>query len=109
MLIRYYLDEHIFAYAAVTLRERGIDTLTTVEAGNLGLSDPEQLAFAAREGRVIVTRDRDYLVMHSQAVPHAGIVRWHSKRPSESHLIEKLITLWRTHTAEEMLGRVMFV
>lgn len=108
MLIRYYLDEHLFAYAADALRKRGIDTLTTAEAGNLENSDEEQLAFAAQEGRVIVTRDRDFLVMNSQGVPHAGIVRWHSKHQSHGGLVVKLIALWRTHTAEEMVGRVEY-
>jgi predicted nuclease of predicted toxin-antitoxin system len=108
MLIRYYLDEHIFAAVASALRQRGIDTLTTAEAGNLANSDEQQLAFAAAESRVLVTRDKDYLIMHSQGVPHAGIVRWHSKHQSYRELFFKLIALWRTHTAEEMVGRVEY-
>ena len=108
MLIRYYFDEHIFADAATALRHRNIDVLTTAEAGNLRASDEEQLAFAASHGRVLVTRDSDYLILHSQGVQHAGIVRWHSKNQSHSYLIKQLIGLWRTHKAEEMVGRIEF-
>ena len=108
MLIRYYFDEHIFADAASALRHRHIDVLTTAEAGNLRASDQEQLAFAASQGRVLVTRDSDYLILHSQGVSHAGIVRWHSKNQSHSYLIKKLIALWRMHKAEEMIGRIEF-
>lgn len=108
MLLRYYLDEHIFDEAAQALRKRGIDVLTTHEAGNIQNSDEEQLAFATANSRVIVTRDKDYLILNSQGVPHAGIVRWHSKHQSHGELIVKLITLWRSHTAEEMVGRVEY-
>lgn len=40
---------------AKTLRERGFDALTTAEVGMLGKSDPEQLEFAAAQGRAILT------------------------------------------------------
>ncbi len=102
------MDEHIFDDATHALRKRGIDALTTSEAGNIQNSDEEQLAFATQHGRVLVTRDKDFLILHSQGVSHAGIVRWHSKHQSHSELINKLIALWRTHTAEEMVGRVEY-
>jgi hypothetical protein len=37
------------------LRERGVVALTAAEAGMLGASDEEHLAFALREERVIFT------------------------------------------------------
>jgi hypothetical protein len=51
--IRLYLDEDAMA-AAVTagLRLRGIDVLTTLEAGLLNQADEDQLAFAASLSRV---------------------------------------------------------
>lgn len=39
------------------LGEHGIDCLSTQAAGNLGLSDNEQLVFAGREQRTILTFD----------------------------------------------------
>lgn len=108
MLIRYYLDEHIFADAAVALRTRGIDALTTLEAGHVGFSDEQQLAFAASEERIMVTRDRDFVTLHHQGIQHAGIARWGRKHASHSYLITKLIALWRTQTAEEMRGRIEY-
>ncbi len=108
MLIRYYLDEHIFAEAAVALSSRGIDALTTFAAGHTGFSDEQQLAFAASEGRVLVSRDRDFVTLHNQGVQHSGIVRWGRKHASHSYLITSLIALWRTQTAEEMRGRIEY-
>ncbi len=37
--IKYYTDEHIPTAVVEGLRRRGIDTLTTVEAGLLGAAD----------------------------------------------------------------------
>ena len=46
------------------LRRRGIDVLTAQDAGRCGTPDPDQLTFAAAEGRVLVTFDTDFLALH---------------------------------------------
>ncbi len=46
--VKFYTDEHSANAIAEGLRRRGVDALTTVEAGMLGASDEEQLAFAAQ-------------------------------------------------------------
>ena len=38
-----YLDEHVQIGLAEALKARGVDVLTTQEAGNVGVSDLEQL------------------------------------------------------------------
>jgi len=75
VLIRYYFDEHIFADAATALRHRNIDVLTTAEAGNLRATDEEQLAFATSRGRVLITRDNDYLILQTQGDKNPGLDR----------------------------------
>ena len=62
--IRFYFDQHVQGAVAAGLRQNGVDVLTAQEAGRCGLSDPDQLAFAAAEGRVMVTFDSDYLALH---------------------------------------------
>jgi hypothetical protein len=60
-----YVDEDVTEYIAPPLRTRGHDTRTTTEAGNKGFKDPRQLAFAAREGRVLITANRfDFILLH---------------------------------------------
>lgn len=56
-VLRYYLDEHIDPAISKGLRMRGIDVLTTEEAGRAhqGLTDSDQLAYAAAQERVLVT------------------------------------------------------
>ena len=71
--IRFYTDEHSANAIAQGLRRRGVDVLTTYEAGMLGASDEEQLAFAQRENRVIFTQDEDFLRLDATGVEHVGI------------------------------------
>jgi len=72
--IPFYLDEHLPRAVAKGLRVRAIDVLTVPEAGLLGASDVEQLAFARLQNRTIVTQDDDFLRLHASGIPHAGIV-----------------------------------
>lgn len=74
--LRYYFDEDMHPAIAGQLRARGIDVLTTAEAGRAGrgVTDQDQLAFATAHGRVLVTRDRDFIVLASRKALHVGII-----------------------------------
>ncbi len=77
--MKLYLDEDLSPRIAENLRKRGVDALSAHDMGNIQLSDREQLAFAAREGRCLVTRNvRHFVVLSQDAIarqePHAGII-----------------------------------
>ncbi len=77
--MKLYLDEDIPAAVAPALRRHGLDVVTTVEAGNGGASDPEQLEWASRQGRTMVTRTaRDYIPLARTRLQehraHPGII-----------------------------------
>ena len=55
------------------LRRRGIDVTTTADAGLLGAGDPDHIAFAVANGRVIFSNDPDFLRLHDEGVEHPGI------------------------------------
>ena len=60
-----YVDEDVTEDISPLLRTRGHDSLTTTEAGNKGYKDPRQLAFASREGRVLIAANRfDFIMLH---------------------------------------------
>lgn len=107
--IRYHLDEHMDAAVAVGLRRRGINVTTTVEAGLMRASDPEQLAFALGQQRVFITRDRRILASVGQLGPHAGIVIARSGRGTIGPTVLALTHLHRTVTAEEMQSRIEYL
>ena len=58
MRIRFYLDEDVPSSFAQALSNGGVDAETTQSTGNTGRSDSEQLLFASREERVILTHNK---------------------------------------------------
>ena len=77
--MKLYLDEHVHLTLATLLHAHGIDCLTTRDAGNLGLSDDEQLSFSTHDGRAIVSfNHRDFLQLaiqwQARGLSHAGII-----------------------------------
>jgi len=107
--IRDHLDEHVAPAVAAGLRRRGVDVTTTVEAGLIGASDEQQLAFATENDRVLVTRDRHFLVLASQGLSHAGIAFWRSNRRGIGQLVLDLTLLWRVYEADDMTTRVEYL
>jgi len=82
---------------------------TTNETGLNAATDEEHLAFARDEGRVVVTHDSDFLRLHNQGVPHAGIVYCHLRERTIGQLLRALTRVSRCRTPEDMRGRVEFV
>jgi predicted nuclease of predicted toxin-antitoxin system len=65
--MKFYLDEHIPLTVAAVLQARGIDCVTTRDAGNLGCSDEAQLTFATSQGRAIFTLNhKDFFLLARQ-------------------------------------------
>lgn len=61
----FYLDEPVAEGQAVPLRRLGHDAVTTRAVGSKGQSDVQQLLYAARTGRILITYDlRDYPMLH---------------------------------------------
>lgn len=107
--LRFHLDEHVAQAVAEGLRRRGIDVTTTHDAGLSSASDVEHMAYALHEGRVIVTNDDDFLRMNGEGVRHAGIAYYDQERHSIGYLVRRLVALWETLTAEEMIDRVQYI
>jgi predicted nuclease of predicted toxin-antitoxin system len=75
--LRFLLDEDLNPTAAEVARGLGLDVVSVHEIDRLGLSDEEQLRFAATEGRILVTRNRDdFLALttefYRRGNPHRG-------------------------------------
>ena len=76
---RFYLDEDLPHEIARLARDLGLDVTSSHEVGNNGRTDPEQLAYAAAEGRCLVTgncRDFDRYTREFYAAkrPHHGVL-----------------------------------
>lgn len=81
--MRYYTDENISKALVNILLDKGFDVLSCQEAGMLTTSDVEQLLFVAKEKRIIITRDDDFVKWHKKGAKHTGIIYIHPKMPDE--------------------------
>lgn len=59
--VRIYSDESVNVAIVEGLKRRGVDAFSARDAGNLGLTDEEQLEFAVKNRAVIFTHDVDFL------------------------------------------------
>ena len=106
--IKYYTDEHVSKAIINGLRQRGVDVLTTKEAGLLGATDEEHLGFASSENRVIFTQDDDFLRLHAIGVKHKGIV-YAPQHSSVGEVIRGLMLVNQVLMQEDMENHVEFL
>ncbi len=113
--VRLYVDEDAEEAAVVEgLRLRGIDVLTTLEAGRRSSTDAEQLAFATEHGRAIFTFNvRHFAALHAEWLTegndHCGIAVLPDQRVSIGEKIRRLGRLVGSITAEQMLNRMEYL
>ncbi len=106
--ISFYTDEHVAKAVVRGLRQRGVDVVTVVEAGLLGASDPEHLAWARREGRVLFTQDEDFLSLTAAGAEHTGVV-YTPQGTSIGRIIRGLMLIYEVLDAAEMVGHIEFL
>lgn len=107
--VRFHLDEHIDHAIAKSLRQRGIDVTTTVEAGLRTLNDDAQMEYIYREQRVFVTNDAGFLARHAQGQDHFGLVYYSSGTRSVGEVVTFLVLVYEILPPEEMIGRVEYL
>jgi hypothetical protein len=91
------------------LRQLGIDILTAQEAGRRGSPDPDQLAFATAEERVMLTFNADYLTLHRSGVQHAGIAWTPQQKYGLGVLVQLLELLRGIADRDQMRNRVDYL
>jgi predicted nuclease of predicted toxin-antitoxin system len=106
--IRFRLDEHVDPSIARALRRAGIDVTTTNEVGLRSADDQTHFQFACAEGRVIVTRDTDFLRFGREDSDHPGIV-FYSAHDSLREIIEGLILIYEVLDPGEMCGHIEYL
>lgn len=107
--IRFHLDENVNPGIADALRRQGVDATTVVSAGLRTSSDQDQLIFAFKERRVIVTHDDDFLILARTDYDHAGIAYCKQNTRSVGDIIRSLILIYEVLTAEEMMGQIEYL
>jgi len=110
--ITLYLDEHVQVSLAEGLRTRGVDVMTTQEAGNYSLDDIGQFNFAAKEGRVLLSFNKGHFAkIHYEWMekgrPHAGIIL--SDQLTVGIIIRRLMRLYFSLSREDMQNRLEYL
>lgn len=114
MKIRFQADADFNEHIIDGIRRRNpiIDFQTADEAGIRGLPDPDVLAFAASEGRILVSHDRRTMPTHfanfvsSQHSPDVVIL---AQKLSISHAIEELLLMWEASETEEWVDAIKWL
>jgi len=112
MSCKFYLDEDIDIALEQTLINRGVDAVSTLKAGNNGNTDEEQLVFANKENRVIITHNvRDFVILnkkflHDDRMHHGIIV---SDQLPIGTLLKRIMKIWFTLDDDGMKNRVEFL
>ncbi len=112
MRIKLYLDEDVPLSFGEALNNRGVDILSTQDAGNKGFTDLEQLLFAAQDKRVIISHNKkDFIQLHKHCLEiktqHHGIVL--TDQLPIGVLLKRFMKLWFTVDSEDMINRLEFL
>lgn len=109
-----YLDEDSLHRRVSRALRPEHDVVTTLEAGNAGFSDEEQLAYCARHGRAIVTANQaDYARLHrdwmARGREHAGIIILTDQRAAPEVIVAKLRRILSLRDARAMRSSVLYI
>lgn len=112
MRIRFYLDEDVPVSFAEALTNRGVNVITTQDAGNKGNSDHGQITYATNEKRVLLTHNKiDFIKLHNHLLKenrtHFGIIV--SDQLPIGILLRRTMKLWFTLDADEMNSKLEFL
>ena len=114
-MLRLYMDEDSMDQDVVhALRVRGIDVLTALEAEMGGLADPEHLAFAASQRRVLCTFNiRDFSALHAQYLVegsrHAGMLLVHQQRYVIGEHVRRILRFATALSEADMVNRAEYL
>ena len=106
--IRFYADVHVPRSVTLALRRRGVDILTAQNIHMELATDEEHLAYAAQEGRTLVTQDADFLALHSSGIAHTGIAYARQGMPI-GDMVRSLLLIFDILTPDEMLNHIEFL
>lgn len=112
LFIELYLDEDVDVLVADLVRARGFEATATQEAGQIGKSDTEQLAYAVSQQKTILTHNSaDFEVLAQQYLDkgqtHYGIIIAVRRRPYE--LAQRLLTILNYVAADEIVNQVRYI
>ncbi len=114
MAIRFQADADFnqIIVSAVVRRNPQIDIRTATAANLAGLKDPDVLAVAARENRVLVTHDHTTMPRHFaefvSTTPSPGLIVV-SQNLSVREVADDLVLIWAATRPDEWMNRITYL
>jgi hypothetical protein len=111
---RFQADENLNGkiISGLLRREPSLDIQTAKAARIQGLEDPHVLAIAARDGRILVSHDRETMPGHFKAfvseLPSAGVIIL-SQNVEIREAIEQILIVWAASDAHEWINRIAYL
>lgn len=106
--IRLFTDEQISNAVILGLRQRGVEVLSTPDAGRAGMADESHLVFARDNGYALPAQDRDFLTLAATVPDHLGIIHVH-RSTSIGDTIRGVLLVTSVLTGDEMKGRLEYI
>jgi uncharacterized protein DUF5615 len=110
--IELYLDEDVNVLVGVLLLARGFSCLTTAQARNLGRQDYEQLEYAVKVRRCLLTHNRiDFEALAQEYFGadrhHFGIIIAVRRAPKE--IVHRLLPILKSRTRDEIQNQLIYI
>ncbi len=113
MALAIYADHHVASYIIRGLRLRSVDVVTAFEDGAYELADPLLLDRATALGRVLFTRDKDFLIEAKRrqrvGTAFSGIIYAHQRRVPIGKCIDDLEIVAKTGETRDLNNSVLFL
>jgi argonaute-like protein implicated in RNA metabolism and viral defense len=91
----------------------GVDVVRCQDVADLGASDESHLIRANEQGRVLLTRDLDFVIMSNewlqQGLEHTGIIYINADRRDNTRYIVSRIMNWQQNYSAEQKNTVWWV
>ncbi len=116
MTVRFLTDEDLDARIIQGLRSRepAIDILDVKTAGLRGTKDPVLLELAARQGRILISHDRETMTQHfykrlAAGKPAPGLFIVPQQPSAIGEVVESLLLVWTASQAEEWRNQITYL
>ena len=113
MSIALYMDEQVPRQITTGLRLRGVDVLTVQEDERLGTPDPMLLDRANELGRVMFSRDDDFLAeayrRQVEGIVFSGVIYAHQLLVSIGDCVRDLEIIAKVYNPEDLANRVEYL
>ncbi|MBN1690941.1 MAG: DUF5615 family PIN-like protein [Dehalococcoidia bacterium] len=101
--MKFFADQDVYQVTINFIRDSGHDVLCAAEAGLSRASDVMLLHYTRQEGRILVTRDKDFgALVFLEVVEHSGVILLRATFDTLEDTHQELLRLLSAHQVKEL-------